>query len=304
MPLCGRDHEPCSAVPPDMMNGNGAPIGLWDIERCTGGDRNVCFLDGLGNPALFEDETVEWWNGDANPSGQVVQVIHGTSETPSTGCVIETDACATGFAAATTAQVDPNNGCILGMWGYACSTGIAASGRVCADDSPTLMNMAGYTCSEIAADGLCSALHTAGGRSLVGICGCSCRQPYETSAPAPAPEPPSHPASYPCTASDAAHLCLNGAQCHHMSGHPNAVCTCASGWSGDHCEVPVVVVVDPSTGTTTDCDWYYTHNWCRNGGRCYLAGTSAVYSENVACLCPYGWAGAHCELANGGGSGQ
>ena len=53
-PLCGPEHEPCSAVPRDP---SGLPTGVWDVENCAGGDRYVCFFDDEHKPALFLDES-------------------------------------------------------------------------------------------------------------------------------------------------------------------------------------------------------------------------------------------------------
>ena len=115
-PLCGPRHVHCSVIP-IPQNGD-MPVGVWDVERCTGGDRFVCFIDTDGSPALFVDESVRWWEGAPNAQGQTTETIRGNVKQPSVGCVVPTDACLTGEAVAVAVETHPHNRCVLGYWRY------------------------------------------------------------------------------------------------------------------------------------------------------------------------------------------
>ena len=136
------------------------PVGVWDVERCSGGDRFVCFDDSHGNPALFADETVHWWEGEANAQGQVTTPITGNVKQPAVGCVVETDTCASGSAVAIAVDTRPRHRCILGVWRYACVDGTVGGSSdtavVCADDDEWLSSHThGYTCAEIGSLDFC-----------------------------------------------------------------------------------------------------------------------------------------------------
>lgn len=157
-PTCGTAHEPCSDVPVPLAGQ--LPVGVWDVEHCSGGDRFVCFGDTSGNPALFLDETVHWWNGEPNAQGQRTAAITGNVKQPAVGCVVETDACASGSAVAIAVDTRPHRQCILGIWRYACVDGTVAglggAATVCADDDEWLSaHTHGYTCSEIGSLDFC-----------------------------------------------------------------------------------------------------------------------------------------------------
>jgi hypothetical protein len=157
-PTCGTAHAPCSDVPVPLAGE--LPVGVWDVEHCSGGDRFVCFADTSGNPALFLDESVHWWDGEPNAQGQQTTAITGNEKRPAVGCVVETDACASGSAVAIAVDTRPHHQCILGIWRYACIDGTVAgrggAATVCADDDEWLSaHTHGYTCAEISSLDFC-----------------------------------------------------------------------------------------------------------------------------------------------------
>jgi hypothetical protein len=151
---------------------------------------------------------MRWWEGAANSAGQSVPAIAGTVEPATTGCAVRTDACDSGYAVAVHQQTHPHNRCILGLWNYACSTGRLPNGRYCADDDARMVQVTGYHCAELAADGLCGALVTHR-VNIVGLCGCMCYAGASTPAhgdtapwrhPPSTPPPPPPPPGQPCLA--------------------------------------------------------------------------------------------------------
>ena len=112
-PTCGTAHAPCSDVP--VPQADQLPVGVWDVEHCSGGDRFVCFADSEGHPAIWVDESVHWWEGQPNAQGQRTAPITGNVKQPAVGCVVETDACASGSAVAIAVDTRPRHRCILGL---------------------------------------------------------------------------------------------------------------------------------------------------------------------------------------------
>jgi len=162
------------------------PVGVWDIEQCAGGDRLVCFVSADGTPALFVDESRQWWAGESNAQGQTAESISvNDRKQPAVGCVVPTDACASGSAVAVGVEAHPNDPCVLGVWRYGCVDSVGADGHACADDDDWLsLHAQGYTCEEIARLGICEQLASHG---ISWACGCSCH--FGPSAPEPEPEP-------------------------------------------------------------------------------------------------------------------
>ncbi|XP_077321050.1 delta-like protein 4 [Lithobates pipiens] len=70
--------------------------------------------------------------------------------------------------------------------------------------------------------------------------------------------------------------CSNGGTCYDL--HGDYGCICSPGFTGKNCDVKSV----------DEC----AVNPCKNGGSCHVV----PYEKNIACVCPFGFMGSHCEF--------